>query len=186
MRFRDIATLLVILLASTGSALAQETTGSIRGRVVDSQALAVPGASVTAAGPQGTKSATTDSDGRFALSFLTPGVYLVRSELQGFKTTEQRDVVVGLGQTVDLPLTMQVGGVSERVEVTGAARLIDSTSTTTGTILTSDQISQTPVGRRMSDTLYMAPGVSSGGSVGSANPSVSGASGLENQYVIDG
>src|ERR1700676_3708571 len=108
MRFRDIAALLVILLASSGIATAQETTGSIRGRVVDSQALAVPGATVTAAGPQGSKSAATDSDGRFSLSFLTPGVYAVRSELQGFKTTEQRDVTVGLGQTVDVPLTMQV------------------------------------------------------------------------------
>ena len=46
--------------------------------------------------------------------------------------------------------------------------------------------SQVPVGRRVSDTLYMAPGVSTGGSVGSANPSISGGSGLENQYVIDG
>ena len=46
--------------------------------------------------------------------------------------------------------------------------------------------SQVPVGRRVSDTLYMAPGVSTGGSVGTANPSISGGSGLENQYVIDG
>ena len=75
MRFRDIAALLVILLASTASALAQETTGSIRGRVVDSQALAVPGASVTATGPQGSKSATTDSDGD--PSFLTRRVPVV-------------------------------------------------------------------------------------------------------------
>ena len=47
MRFRDIAALLVILLASLGIATAQETTGSIQGRVVDSQALAVPGALAT-------------------------------------------------------------------------------------------------------------------------------------------
>src|SRR5262249_4136075 len=53
-------------------------------------------------------------------------------------------------------------------------------------ILDAELISRVPVGRRVSDTLYMAPGVSTGGSVGSANPSISGASGLENQYVIDG
>ena len=43
-----------------------------------------------------------------------------------------------------------------------------------------------PVGRRFSDTLYIAPGVSSGGQVGEANPSMSGGSGLENQYIVDG
>src|ERR1700682_3626007 len=99
MRFRDIAALLVILLASLGIATAQETTGSIQGRVVDSQALAVPGATATAAGPQGAKNGTTDSDGRYSIPFLTPGVYAVRSELQGFKTSEQKEVTVGLGQT---------------------------------------------------------------------------------------
>src|SRR5205823_6962413 len=59
-------------------------------------------------------------------------------------------------------------------------------TTTTGAVLSSEMFSQVPVGRRLSDTLYMAPGVQTGGSVGSANPSISGGSGLENQYVIDG
>src|SRR5271169_1382841 len=97
MRSRTTIALLVILLASTGISLAQETTGSIQGRVVDSQALAVPGATVTATGTQGSKTSTTDSDGRYKIPFLTPGVYSVRSELQGFKTSEQKDVTVGLG-----------------------------------------------------------------------------------------
>ena len=43
-----------------------------------------------------------------------------------------------------------------------------------------------PVGRRISDTLYLAPGVSSSGSAGRANPSISGSTGLDNQYVVDG
>src|SRR4029077_15880150 len=58
--------------------------------------------------------------------------------------------------------------------------------TTTGMVLDSDTLERIPTGRRFSDTLYIAPGVSSGGQVGHANPSVSGASGLENQYVVDG
>jgi hypothetical protein len=186
MRFRDIAVLLVVLLASTGIALAQETTGSVRGRVVDSQALAVPGASVTAAGTQGSKSTTTDGDGRYSIPFLTPGVYTVQAELQGFKTTEQKDVTVGLGQTAEVPLTMQVGGVSERVEVTGAARTIDATSTTAGATISSELLENVPVGRRLADALYLAPGVSSSSTAGHMNPSVSGGSGLDNLYVIDG
>src|SRR5215470_3797529 len=100
MRFRNLAAFLILLLTSAGMALAQETTGAIHGRIVDSQGLGVPGATVTATGPQGAKTAVTDTDGRFSLPFLTPGTYNVQAELQGFKAVQQNDVNVSLGQTV--------------------------------------------------------------------------------------
>ena len=115
MRFRPLALLLVILLASGISALAQETTGTIKGRIVDAQGLAVPGATVTVSGSQGSKTTVTDSEGRFSIPFLTPGTYAVRAELQGFKAVEQKDLAVSLGQTVDIPLKMDVGGLTETV-----------------------------------------------------------------------
>ena len=135
---------------------------------------------------QGAKTTVTDAEGRFNLPFLTPGVYGVRAELQGFKAIERGNVTVSLGQTIDLPLTMEVGGLTETVEVTARSPIIDTSSTTTGAVMSSEMFSQVPVGRRVSDTLYMAPGVSTGGSAGAANPSISGGSGLDNQYVIDG
>src|SRR5262249_50529173 len=79
-----------------------------------------------------------------------------------------------------------VGGLTETVQVTGSTPIVDTSSTTTGAVLSSDMFSRVPVGRRVSDTLYMAPGVSSSGSAGQANPSISGGSGLENQYAVDG
>src|SRR3989442_10177467 len=88
MRLRSVTVLLAFLLAGAGLALAQETTGTIQGRIVDQQGLAVPGATVTATGPQGAKTATTDSDGRFNIPFLTPGTYGVQARHQGFKTVE--------------------------------------------------------------------------------------------------
>ena len=163
-----LAMLAVFALATP--VFAQETTGTIRGRVVDAQGLAVPGASVTVTGVQGVKSATTDAEGRFSVPFLTPGVYTVRGELQGFKAVEHRNVTVSLGQAVDLPLRMDVGGVTETVQVTGSAPIIDPTSTTTGAVLSSEMFSQVPVGRRLSDTLYMAPGVSTGGASAAPTP----------------
>jgi outer membrane receptor protein involved in Fe transport len=175
-----------LICAGAGFAAAQETTSTITGRTIDAQGLPVPGVVVTATGPQGAKSATTDSQGRYTFPFVTPGTYTVRSELQGFKTIARKNVTVSLGQTVDVPFRMEVGGVSETVNVTAALPLIDSTSTTAGAVISSDLLERVPVGRRISDTLYLAPGVSSGGTVGQANPSVSGGSGLENQYVIDG
>jgi outer membrane receptor protein involved in Fe transport len=168
------------------SVSAQQTTGAISGRIVDAQGLAVPGVTVTATGPQGTKSAVTDSDGRFNFPVLTPGGYTVHAELQGFKPVDRPDLQVRLGQTVEVPVTMQVSGVTETVQVTATAPTIDETSTTIGANLDSATLSRLPVGRRFSDTLYLAPGVSSSGNAGVANPSISGSSGLENQYVVDG
>ena len=182
-----VVTLLATLtLAVSTAVVAQETTGSIRGRVVDPQGLALPGVTITVTGPQGVKTAQTDTEGRFSIAFLTPGPYAVRGELQGFKAREQQGVNVSLGQTVDVPMSLELGGVSETVNITGSVPLVNGSTTTTGAVISSATVSQLPVGRRVSDVTYLAPGVSSGGSVGVANPSISGGSGLENQYVIDG
>lgn len=168
------------------SASAQETTGAIQGRVLDQQSLPMPGAIVIATGPQGASEVTTDTEGRFAVPFLTPGVYTVRAALDGFKAVERTDLNVSLGQAVELRLTLEVGGVTETVTVVGAPPIVDMTSTTAGAVIDSDFVRAVPVGRRISDVAYMSPGVSHSGSVGRQNPSIGGGSGLDNQYVIDG
>ena len=186
MHKRVVALTLGILVACATGAAAQATTGTITGRVIDPQGLVTPGATVTVSGDQGSKIAITDSEGRFTVPFLTPGTYAVRAELQGFKPHELLDVAVRLGQTTDVALTLTVETVTDTVVVTGTAPVIDPTTTTTGVNLDIETLNQIPIGRRFSDTLFIAPGVSSGGGTGDANPSISGASGLENQYVVDG
>jgi outer membrane receptor protein involved in Fe transport len=186
MRARWFFTVAFILIAASMGAAQENTTGSIAGRVVDPQSLPVPGAAVTVLTPQGSRTFTTDSDGRFFAPFLTPGQYEVKVELQGFKTVDRRNVDVRLGQRVDLTLTLDVGPLSESVQVNAASPIVDTSTTTTGAVIDSETLAVLPVGRRFSDTLYLAPGVSSGGQVGTANPSLSGGSGLENQYVVDG
>ena len=185
---RSRMVMLVAVLALTGATLgrAQETTGTVTGRVTDAQGLAVPGVTVTLTGPQGAKAFTTDADGRYNAPLLLPGTYVVKAELQGFKTVEQPNVVVRLGQSIDLPLTMQVGGMAETVEVTASSPIVDTKSTTVGAVLDSAMLANIPVGRRFSDTLYVAPGVTSSGSAGNSNPSMGGGSGLDNAYVVDG
>jgi hypothetical protein len=181
-----MSAIVMALLVLTGVASAQETTGTLSGRLVDTQGLAVPGATVTVTGPQGARSFVTDENGRFSAPFLTPGVYDVRAELQGFKAVQVDDVTVSLGQTSEISLRMEVGGLTETVQVVGSTAIVDTTSTTVGATITSEMLSRIPVGRRFSDTLYLAPGVSSSGSAGRANPSMSGGTGLDNQYVVDG
>jgi outer membrane receptor protein involved in Fe transport len=188
MRNRTSAILMALLLALVGAsaASAQETTGTLTGKLTDTQGLAVPGATVTVTGPQGSKSFTTDTDGRFNAPFLTPGTYTVRAELTGFKAVDITGVSVQLGQTTDVGIKMEVGGLTETISVVSSQVVIDASSTTTGSVLSSELLEKVPVGRRFSDALYLAPGVSSSGSAGTANPSISGGSGLDNQYVVDG
>src|SRR5262245_53026061 len=100
--------MLGIVLGSAAELAAQETTGQIVGRMVDSQSLPMPGVTVTATGPQGQKFEITDGDGRFTVPFLTPGLYQLRAELQGFKTLEKNDITVSLGQTVNLAFQLDV------------------------------------------------------------------------------
>ena len=177
---------LALTLAVSIAAAQDTTTGSIAGRIVDTQHLPVPGATVTVVSPQGPKTFTTDSDGRFLATFLTPGSYDLKAELTGFRPVEQHAVDVRLGQRITLELTLQVGELSDTVVVSEQTPVVDTTKTVVSTTLDSTLLASLPVGRRFSDALYLAPGVSSGGQVGLANPSIGGGSGLENNYIIDG
>ena len=187
MRQRFIFALL-LLLASFGIASAQESTsGSLTGEVTDAQGAPVPGATVTVTSGQGSKSTVTDAEGRFFVPYLTPGVYSVKVELTGFTPVQQKEINVRLGQRTTLSgLVLKVGGLEEVVEVVGAAPVVDVSSTTTGGTLDSEQLKHLPVGRNFTQTLYLVPGVSDSSGVGNANPSIGGASGLENNYVVDG
>ncbi len=185
---RNLRVIIIAFIACSIAArvLAQDTTGTVSGRIVDAQGLAIPGVTVTATGSQGAKTTVSDGQGRFTVPFLTPGSYVVHAELQGFNPVDRPDVQVRLGQTVELPITMQIGALTETIQVDGGPPTIDATSTTIGANLDSATLSRLPVGRRFSDTLYLTPGVSTGGKIGFANPSIEGSSGLENQYVVDG
>ena len=77
---RKLNVVIIIIIAFAAGAIAsrasaQDTTGTISGRIVDAQGLAVPGVTITATGAQGAKTAVTDSQGRFTVPFLTPGSY---------------------------------------------------------------------------------------------------------------
>jgi hypothetical protein len=179
---------LLALAGPSGLALAQEaTTGAITGEVRDAQGLAIPGATVTITGERGSRTVVTDATGSFLAPFLAPGTYTVRVELEGFRPASVENIQVQLGQRTLLPgITLRVGQLTEQVEVVAAEPTVDLSTPATSTNLDSEFLARVPVERRVSDVVYLAPGVNTSGGVGQANPSISGASGLENQYVIDG
>ncbi len=183
---RQLIWALALVLATVGIVSAQQTTGTLSGIVNDSQGAPVPGATVTLNSEQGSKTFVTDSTGRFNAPFLTVGRYSVKVELAGFSPVEQKNIDVRLGATYELNFTLKVGELQEVIEVVGSSPVIDTNSTTAGGSLDSDTLRMLPVGRNFTQTLYLVPGVSDSSGVGNANPSIGGASGLENNYVVDG
>lgn len=183
---KGAALLLAIWLHTAAGVSAQETTtGSLEGQVIDAQNLPVPGATLSVSSDQGTKTQTSDAQGRFSFPYLTPGLFTVRAELKGFRPTEQRNITLRVGQRLELRLMLRPGGVNEEVTVV-ASPIIDLTSSTTGARIDDQVFNSVPVGRRFTDVLYIAPGVSSGGGTGTPNAAISGGSGLENNYILDG
>jgi hypothetical protein len=177
--------LAVAVLALPALAQTTATTGAIAGYVTDDKGAPLPGATVTASGVQAPASATTDANGRFAMSNLVPGTYKVRVEAQGFGTIVQT-VTVSLNTRSRADFRLSPGRVEE-VKVTAEAPLVDEKNVTTGATFTVDKyVDYVPVGRNFTQTFTLAPGVESGGGTGAGNYSVSGASGLENSYLIDG
>jgi len=180
---------LLLSLAALGFAQAgseSSVKGSLSGVVLDPSDAVVSGAKVTIAGPTGDKSMQTDPEGRFLFQILTPGFYSVKIEKEGFKATEIKQAEVQTGRTSSINVKLELGASSTVVEVSGAAVTVDTTSTATDTNLTDTFYQSIPVGRGVTGLFYAAPGVSSGLGTGTANPSIAGGTGLENNYVADG
>ena len=122
---RAVATSLGMLTAvaiAASPASAQTTSGTITGRVVDNQSLAVPGVTVTVESPnlQGALSAVTSENGDYILPQLPPGTYTVTFALSGFGR-QQRTIAVAPTQTVPLNITLGLASLDETVNVVGKA-----------------------------------------------------------------
>jgi len=179
--------LMLVLLCTAGAAAAQERFGGIAGSVSDQQQGALPGATVTATNNQtgAVRTTVTGSDGRFQLTDLEPGRYTVAIELQGFQRLENREVIVLLGRNIDFPARLQLGQVSETVQVVGeTSRQIDTRSTAISHNITSEEIDRMPKARSFQNLALTAPSVNTGQLEGGLQ--INGASGAENAFTVDG
>lgn len=162
------------------------TQGGLSGGVTDKSGAVVPNAKVTLLGASDKRTVTVDSTGRYVVTGLTPGLYTVTAEAEGFKSTQVKGVEVFINKISSLSLSLEVGAVSETVEVNSNSLDVDTNSTAISTNLSNTFYDQVPVARNVGSLFYTAPGVINSGTAGNANPSVGGASGLENSYVADG
>jgi outer membrane receptor protein involved in Fe transport len=161
---RTVAIVAAISWATLGVAAAQGTTASIAGSVTDESKAALPGATVTVKDVETGQSRlmTTDEQGRYRAEALVPGKYAVTVELSGFRTAQYDDVALSVGQAAVLNVQMQIGGVTERVVVTGDATLVATRQSSVTALVDQSQIRELPLnGRDFSQLTLLQLGVTS-------------------------
>ena len=158
MTFKKIFVFLAMLAVST-FCFAQETTGSLQGTVKDPTGAAVPGAMVSVTTPTlvGVKTEQTDSKGNYHFSNLPPGAYVVTVDAKGFKTLKQSGLVIEVGHSPTLDLSLAIGATADTVDVTSQTPSIDVTSVTTLTNVTNDVINYVPRGTSFQSVIQFAP-----------------------------
>ena len=151
------------LIFGCASLWAQVTaSASLQGSVQDkTQAVIASGTvTITNKATGATQTTKTNGAGEYKFDPLAVGIYNVKITASGFTTTEAKDVEVAIGRTTTQNFTLTPGAVSETVEVTATAPLVDSTKTDVSTNITPQQIQDLPmIGRDIADLAYLAPGV---------------------------
>ena len=186
---RRLLLAVVLVLVSSTSGFAQGASQSLSGVVVDAAGGVIPGASVVVLNKAtGEKFELTSNEaGAFAVPGIAVGTYTVTVTLQSFKTAVINDVRIVTGTAANVRATMELGALSETVQVSSRAELVQSQSPTVASTLVAEQLNEVPLASR--NALYalnMLPGVQYGSGAG---PRAAGINGLPNNTVnitIDG
>jgi hypothetical protein len=193
---------LVLSWAVIGSSQvwAQINTATLSGTVVDSSGAAIPGASVlvveTATGSR--RTAQTNAQGLFAIPSLQPSSYDLTVSKSGFETSKQSNIVLEINQSASLSVSLKVGSAETTVQVTSAAPLLDTQTSSLGSVVEQKEIVDLPLnGRQFTQLLQLTPGtvpidVSQNSGTrpdlggGGVTPAINGQSNRSDLFFIDG
>src|SRR5262245_53196330 len=144
---RITLTAALIIVCGAAIGLAQEFRGSITGRVVDNNGAAVANAAVniTNTATNVSSSATTNESGDYSALYLIPGSYSITIEAAGFKKSTRQNIEVRVGDKLQIDLQLQVGNVSDTVNVTADAPMLETNSATAGQVIDRRRISELPL-----------------------------------------
>jgi hypothetical protein len=139
-----------LLALMTPQLFGQAFTATLAGVVTDPNDAAIPGATVKIRNQatNDTRQTSSGGDGRYIFSQLPPGTYEVTVEAQGFKTLQRPGITLSVNQTAELNLPMQLGEVTQTVQVTEGAPILDTQTANRSVTLSSQQVLDLPVNAR--------------------------------------
>src|SRR3982751_1664523 len=187
------AMIMLCALMAPAIGFAQQTTGNITGRIVDTQGAAVPGVTVTARSPQTgfVRTDVSDGEGIYRLTALPVGSYDVNAELSGFSAFSRKEVTVNVAQTTDLNVEMKLAGLTESVNVTAEVPMVKTTDSSVGGVVDVSKIESLPLnGRQFANLAVTIPGVGLGFHSDPTkstqySPQIAGGNGRNVNYQID-
>lgn len=193
-----------VLILATGLmacsiAVGQTTFGSVVGTVSDPTGAVVPGVQVTLTniGTNTKAATTTNADGIYEFVNVQPGDYRIDARKSGFKGFSRSPVVVQTQQSYRINVTMQIGAVTQTVQVTGATPLLQPQTASLGQVIAGRSVTDMPLnGRNVFNLMSLVPSVvpqgQSQGTPTGANPfafnnyQINGAFGNESAIYLDG
>ncbi len=160
--WKPIPLTLLVLIALCGSDLRGQTaTGQVHGSAVDPSGAAVPDADVVLAN-SGTgieSSLQSDKRGFFVFRNLQPGLYTLQVESAGFKTAAVAEFPIEVNQTVTKVVTLEIGAVTETVEVVAGAEMVQQSSAELGEVISESAVRDLPLnGRNFTQLMTLTPG----------------------------
>ncbi|MBI3679254.1 MAG: TonB-dependent receptor [Acidobacteria bacterium] len=180
------ALLLVFVTAASG----QVSTGTLTGLVNDASQARLPNVTLRLTNEETgvAVTAATNVQGEYTFPLLASGRYRLNAEARGFQNYTRSGIVLELGRVSRLDITLQVGQVSESIEVAGTAPLLDSETSSVGQFIENKTIADMPLnGRRVGELLgLMGSAVFIGGDVIRPRVSVAGGRGDQQQWLLDG
>ena len=180
MQLRRCAILTGLFFSLVFVAFPQADTGTITGRVTDASGAAVPNAkiSVVQTGTNFHFESVANSEGLYRVPSLQPGPYTVTFEAQGFKRLVEENVTLRVGDVLPVNANLQVGALTESVEVTAQSTLLETETSSTGTVTEGAQLYKLPMYQRyITATLSIVPGAT--------NQTIGGTNGL-GAFNVDG
>ncbi|MEO7649719.1 MAG: TonB-dependent receptor, partial [Bryobacteraceae bacterium] len=168
-------------------------TATLTGLVKDATGAVVPDVKVTATNTNTnlSREATTDASGTYRIPALNPGPYRLETVAPGFKSATLSNIVLQVAQQVRVDVDLQVGDVSQSLEVTGTASLIDTESNMIGGVINESRVIRLPLnGRNFMELTTLTAGINEGtGSAAIVNkraPTAAGMPHQDNNYQLDG
>jgi len=181
-----LSRLLAVLLLFVPRIFAQSTAGEISGVVTDPSGSVVPGVNISLINPSTntTRSVKSNDSGLYVIPAIQPAVYTLKVELSGFRAIERKEIEVQVGSSNRIDFTLEVGEITSVVEVSGGAPVLQTETTSVGTVIENRRIVELPLnGRNFLQLASLIPGATTNGPTSSQGKQRMG--GQRNSFALN-